>query len=34
MIHVEINSMDLKEIGWVAWTGLIWLRMGTNGRVT
>jgi hypothetical protein len=23
-------KMDLKEIGWVEWTGLIWLRMGTS----
>jgi hypothetical protein len=24
-------KMDLREIGWVAWTGLIWLRIGTSG---
>jgi hypothetical protein len=26
-------KMDLREIGWdgVAWTGLIWLRIGTGG---
>jgi hypothetical protein len=23
--------MDLKEVGWGAWTGLIWLRIGTGG---
>jgi hypothetical protein len=22
---------DLKEIGWMVWTGFIWLRIGTNG---
>jgi hypothetical protein len=24
-------KMDLQEGGWVAWTGLIWLRIGTGG---
>jgi hypothetical protein len=24
-------KMDLKEVGWVAWTGLSWLRIGTGG---
>jgi hypothetical protein len=24
-------KMDLKEVGWGAWTGLIWLRTGTVG---
>jgi hypothetical protein len=24
-------KMDLQEVGWGAWTGLIWLRMGTGG---
>jgi hypothetical protein len=24
-------KMDLKEMGWGAWTGLIWLRIGTGG---
>jgi hypothetical protein len=24
-------KMDLGEIGWVVWTGLIWLRIGTSG---
>jgi hypothetical protein len=22
--------MDLQEVGWGAWTGLIWLRIGTG----
>jgi hypothetical protein len=26
-------KMDLREIGWVVWTGLIWLRTGTNGAL-
>jgi hypothetical protein len=25
------NKMDLQEVGWGAWTGLIWLRIGTGG---
>jgi hypothetical protein len=24
-------KMDLQEMGWGAWTGLIWLRIGTGG---
>jgi hypothetical protein len=24
-------KMDLQEMGWRAWTGLIWLRIGTGG---
>jgi hypothetical protein len=24
-------TMDLQEVGWRAWTGLIWLRIGTGG---
>jgi hypothetical protein len=24
-------KMDLQELGWAAWTGLIWLRIGTGG---
>jgi hypothetical protein len=24
-------KMDLEEVGWGAWTGLIWLRRGTGG---
>jgi hypothetical protein len=26
-------KMDLQEVGWGAWTGLIWLRIGTGGRL-
>jgi hypothetical protein len=26
-------KMDLKEVGWGAWTGLSWLRIGTGGRL-
>ena len=26
-------KMALQEEGWVAWTGLIWLRIGTGGRL-
>ena len=24
-------KMDLQEVGWRAWIGLIWLRTGTGG---
>jgi len=24
-------KMDLQEVGWEAWAGLIWLRTGTGG---
>jgi hypothetical protein len=24
-------KMDLQKVGWGAWTGLIWLRIGTGG---
>jgi len=24
-------KMDLQEVGWAAWTGLIWLRIGRGG---
>jgi hypothetical protein len=24
-------KMGLQEVGWGAWTGLIWLRVGTGG---
>jgi len=24
-------KVNLKEVGWGAWTGLIWLRTGTGG---
>ena len=25
-------KMYFREVGWVAWTGLIWFRKGTGGR--
>jgi hypothetical protein len=25
--------MDLVEVGWVMWTGLVWLRIGTGGEL-
>jgi hypothetical protein len=25
------NKVDLQEVRWGAWTGLIWLRTGTGG---
>jgi len=25
-------KIDLQKVGWGAWTGLIWLRIGTGGR--
>jgi hypothetical protein len=25
--------MDVGEVGWVMWTGLIWLRIGTGGEL-
>jgi hypothetical protein len=25
--------MDLREVGWGAWTGSIWLRTGTGGEL-
>jgi hypothetical protein len=24
-------KMDLQDVGWGTWTGLIWLRIGTGG---
>jgi hypothetical protein len=24
-------KMDLQDVGWEAWTGLSWLRIGTGG---
>jgi hypothetical protein len=24
-------KMDLREVGWGAWTGFVWLRIGTGG---
>jgi len=29
----ERIKMDLQEVGLGAWTGLIWLRKGTGGRL-
>jgi len=26
-------KMDLQEVGWEAWTGLLWLRIGTDGKL-
>jgi hypothetical protein len=26
-------KMDLREVGWGAWTGSIWLRTGTGGEL-
>jgi hypothetical protein len=26
-------KMDLREVRWGAWTGLIWLRIGTGGEL-
>jgi hypothetical protein len=26
-------KMDLREVGWVAWAGSIWLRIGTGGEL-
>jgi len=26
-------KMDLQEVGWGTWTVLIWLRIGTGGRL-
>jgi hypothetical protein len=28
---VDIIKMDLRRIGWGVLTGLVWLRIGTNG---
>ena len=25
-------KMNFQKVGWEAWTGLIWLRIGTGGR--
>ena len=27
----ENNKLDFQEVGWGPWTGLIWLRIGTDG---
>jgi hypothetical protein len=26
-------KMDLQEVGWGAWTGSVWLRIGTGGEL-
>jgi hypothetical protein len=26
-------KVDLREVGWGAWTGSIWLRIGTGGEL-
>jgi hypothetical protein len=26
-------KMDLRDVAWGAWTGLLWFRTGTGGRV-
>jgi hypothetical protein len=28
---VDNIKMDLREIGWDVWIGLIWIRIGTSG---
>jgi hypothetical protein len=28
---VDNTEMDLREIGWMVWTGFIWFRIGTSG---
>jgi hypothetical protein len=30
---IDNIKMDLLEIGWVVWTGLVWLRIGTGGEL-
>jgi hypothetical protein len=30
---VDNIRMDLGEVGWVMWTGLVWLRIGTGGEL-
>jgi hypothetical protein len=29
-MDVRFDKMDLREIGWMVWTGSIWLRIGTS----
>ena len=29
--RIILIKMDLQEVGWGAWTGLIWLRIRTGG---
>jgi hypothetical protein len=30
---VDNEKMDLRQMVWVVWTGLAWLRIRTNGRL-
>ena len=30
-VDADNIKMDLQEVGWGTWTGLIWLRIGTGG---
>jgi hypothetical protein len=30
---VDNIRMDLGEVGWVMWTGLVWIRIGTGGEL-
>jgi hypothetical protein len=30
---VDNIRMDPGEVGWVMWTGLVWLRIGTGGEL-
>jgi hypothetical protein len=30
---VDNIRMDLEEVGWGKWTGLVWLRIGTSGEL-
>jgi hypothetical protein len=30
---VDNIKIDLLEIGWAVWTGLVWLRIGTSGEL-
>jgi hypothetical protein len=30
---VDNIMMDLGEVGWVMWTGLVWLSIGTSGEL-
>jgi hypothetical protein len=32
--RVDNIKMNLGEMGWVVWTALIWLRIGTNGGLS
>ena len=29
----DIIKIDLQELGWCAWTQLVWLRIGTGGEL-